>query len=252
LGRDPIGYADGGNLYGSYLRLTKVDPSGLEIIRFEFNAFISGSRGTWLPEPVTSTFWDREFKTDGRGFGQVGPSRLSTKGSIESCAIGLGSPGANTTVGVSHMRRRKLFHPCLGIPCGGDWVEFEDTGSLDIDDIKGSHSKSPCQSRIRIQASAGYPFVPFSPNIDYDVTFTFWVTSKDTVLIEFSGTHNKFPDYEAIIEKGSNRQVIYSRQSPDSGPTPGNLNSSVSANQAASVTVPTPACCSTPRGSCGN
>jgi RHS repeat-associated protein len=253
LTRDPIGYVDGGNLYANFLRLSKVDPSGYETIRFEFNAFISGSRGTWLPEPVTSNLWDREFKTDGRGFGEVGTSRISTKGSIESCAIGLGSPGASTTVGASHMRRRSVqLNPCTGMICGGDWQYFESTASLDVDEIKGSHSKPPCKSKISIKASAGYPFVPFSPNIDYDVTFTFWVTSKDTVLIEFSGTHNKFPDYEAIIEKGSNRQVIYSRQSPDSGPTPGNLNSSVSANQAASVTVPTPACCSTPRGSCGN
>jgi RHS repeat-associated protein len=230
MGRDPIGFDGGLNFNASSLQLSKVDPSGRETIRFEFNAFINGNRGTWLPEPGTSNFWDREFKSDGRGFGEVGTSRMSTQGSIESCAIGLGSPSASSTSGASHLRRRRLqLHPCTGVPCAGEWDEFESTASLDIDEIKGNYSKPPCKSTIRIKASAGYPFVPFSPNIDYDVTFTFWVSGKDTVVIEFSGTHNKFPDYEAILVKGSNRQVIYSRQSPDSGPTPGNLNSSVSA-----------------------
>jgi len=187
LGRDPIGYHDGGNLYASYLRLSKVDPSGNETIRFEFNAFINGSRRTWLPEPGTSQFWDREIKTDGRGFGEIGTSRISTKCSIESCAIGLGSPRASTTVGSSHLRRRRVqLHPCIGVLCGVDWLYFEERASLDIDDKVGSYSRPPCRSTIRIKASAGYPFVPFSPNIDFNVTFTFRVVGKDKVLIEFS------------------------------------------------------------------
>lgn len=257
LSRDPIGFEGSPwNLYEwvQGRALNDLDPSGEETIPFEFNAFINGKRGTWLPEPVISRFWAREFKTDGRRFGQRGTSRISTSGSIDSCAIGSSEPSASTSVGTSHMRRRIVsINPC-GLFCGtisGPWAEFSDTASLDKDSVKGSVSDNPCKSTVRIEASAGYPFAPASPIIDYDVTFEFTVSGQDEVTVTFSGSNNRFPDYEAIVEFGSTRTPFYTYSSPDKGPGFGNLNSGVGGAGVAVIKVPTPKCSSSPEGSCG-
>jgi hypothetical protein len=79
---------------------------------------------------------------------------------------------------------------------------------------------SKCKTTVSFSPSAGYPFIPLSPNIEYNVTFTIQAnTDKDTVTITITGKHVKFPDYEVYID-GKN---LYPYFSPDKGPSPFNL-----------------------------
>lgn len=80
----------------------------------------------------------------------------------------------------------------------------------------------PCKTQVSFTASAAYPFAPFgigllsflTPNINYNVTFTFEVTAKNQVTVTLSGSHNQFPDYEAYAD-GNN---FYQYSSSWSGP----------------------------------
>jgi hypothetical protein len=257
--RDPIGYFDGASLYNNYFGLSLVDPTGLETIGFEFNAFIGKGRGErpgagmwWLREPGHIGVRVPEFSSDARGFGQVGTSRLFTTGSVESCAIGFQTPHASNNVGESHRRtpngymwvfengRRRIVYL---------WKYHSKTAPLDVDEVDGSFSRMPCKSEVTFRASAGYPFVMGSPNIDYEITFTFTVVGSDRVQVDVSGWHDQFPDYEAILKVGGRRSVIYKRRSPDMGPGILNLNSTTGASGSTVISVKTPACCP---GTCGS
>jgi RHS repeat-associated protein len=107
LERDSIGFQQGPLLYGSLFGLQAADPSGKAKIHFEFNAFIDGNRGKWLPEPVTNLLWAREFKTNERTFGENGTqSKVFTHGDMDSCAIGFGVPAPSNDAGTTWMRRK--------------------------------------------------------------------------------------------------------------------------------------------------
>jgi hypothetical protein len=129
------------------------------------------------------------------------------------------------------------------------WKYHSKTAPLDVDEVDGSFSRMPCKSEVTFRASAGYPFVMGSPNIDYEITFTFTVVGSDRVQVDVSGWHDQFPDYEAILKVGGRRSVIYKRRSPDMGPGILNLNSTTGASGSTVISVKTPACCP---GTCGS
>ncbi len=256
--KDPIGYQlSEFNLY-QYVRsrpLRWTDPSGLDPINFEFNAFIHGARGSWLQEPAPGIpSWPWEFKTDERGFGIVETSRLSTKGGIESCAIGLGKPFSSSSVGASHRRQRILSQGCVSGALPPEHCyrySRPRTAALDVDWSKGSFSKPPCISKISFGAGAAYPYIPAAPQINYEITVTFEVVGADRVRVEVKGIHDDFPDYEAIVVVGGRRDILYKRMSPHAGPSPTNLGwNRTTVFRQWTYSVPTPACCK-PGGSCG-
>jgi len=90
----------------------------------------------------------------------------------------------------------------------------------------------PCSS-ITITASGNYPFGEgiiylwgaLVPNVDYSVRFTMCPSSRRPweVYIVADGSHNAFPNYEALVDG----QNIYRFATQESGPGIVSLNSSV-------------------------
>ena len=79
---------------------------------------------------------------------------------------------------------------------------------------------SECESQVTVSAAANYPFSSISPDINYSVTYRFTrCLENGSVTIETSGSHNRFPYYESLID-GSNN---YKYKSPDDGPGIWNL-----------------------------
>lgn len=221
-------------------------------VRVEFNAFIPGSLGVWLPEPGSVT--GCEFKTDVRGFGQVGTSRIHTEGSFVVGAGGFSSCSAAEKVGASHQRCPYLL-PHIGFDTrtmqpvgyapGSLWTEEERTARS-----RGSVGGQcqPCGAHFDLIGKASYPFVPVSPDIDFDIDVD--VTAVGGALdVQFSGTHNMFPAYEAIVEIGGMRSLVYTYMPTDTGPGFINLNTATripgTARQAFAVPG-VPASCTAP------
>ena len=82
ISQDPIGYNGGMNLY-AYCGdnpTDAVDPNGLRRIPFQFDAFIPGRLGQWLPEPGGSGITDWYFETNGRRGRPVGNVKTYQQG----------------------------------------------------------------------------------------------------------------------------------------------------------------------------
>jgi len=74
-------------------------------------------------------------------------------------------------------------------------------------------------TRIKFANAGNYPFVWFSPDIDYalDISFTRRCGSKD-ISVAFTLTHDAFPDYEVIVDG-----KVSSFPTKDDGPSVSNL-----------------------------
>jgi RHS repeat-associated protein len=244
LSRDPLGERGGNNTYAfvNNLPVSLVDALGLRPISVAFNAFIpgrlKGSAGdNWLPEPLPGSPW--YFHGDERSFGG-GSSRLHAEATIESTKIGKNpsTRGGSRNANYPHKfwsdpsERRKLIN--------GSW--FYDApatatagGSCYKDDYR-------CRTELRfisVHAAYGY-HQNSSPDIDFTVTWTFEVVAKSKVKVTVSGSHNRFPNYEGIVDSG----LIYTYDTPLSGPGLINLNTSVSfTSRSILLDAETPACC---------
>jgi hypothetical protein len=226
------GYQDGLNQYASWFSVNRMDPLGLEAINLKFAAFIHGDRGKWLFEPFSVV---AQFKTDERGFGESGTSRIESKSDFDSCSIGSDPTGTNIP-GASHRRTRKRESRRVW----GPWGEPEEkTTTLSTDEV--TPSSEECKSTIEFSAAGNYPFVSSSPDIDYIATFTIEAIEPDKVKVTVEGKHDGFPDYEAVV----NGQVIYSRKSPSSGPGLWNLGGGpeISFSESVILDLKTPECC---------
>ena len=217
--RDPAGYRGGAHLY-QYIESKApraTDPQGLRQISFVFDSFINGQlRGSWLPQPSIGPIeagW--QFEANTRGFGQFNPgnSKLFSEGWIESMNIGhaKGKPAAYwgvSDVGVSTRRRRAnvgyIYQEEKATVFGGR--------PRVTDGFIGGAVR--CDTAIRFTASAGYPFIPFSPPIAYDIVFDFVVIAPNEVAVIINGFTTQFPDFEAYVDGG----LVYQRESPYSGP----------------------------------
>lgn len=84
-----------------------------------------------------------------------------------------------------------------------------------------------CRSEVILSASAGYPFIPASPNIDYILRLSFEGIERDKVRISWEFEHNQFPDFELVIDGSTTAPgsiQAYSYISPKEGPGVFNLN----------------------------
>jgi len=245
ISRDPTDERGGNNLY-LFVRnnpVALVDFNGLRPISFAFDAFINNRLGSWLWEPFNHV---DQFETDERGFGGFDPvlgnARLFSYGTIESTLIGSAANGGasgTSDTGTSHRRHNMNWNP-LGTR---DWYYEEKRASVQNPDPVIQDYPFACKTTITFCPSAGYPFTPsaLTPNIDYSVTFTFFVVGPTSVKVSVSGSRNKFPDYEAYVD-GS---LVYTYPSSSSGPGVVNLNTrtDIPPNTGATVTADVPPNC---------
>jgi RHS repeat-associated protein len=250
---DPIwfGILSGQYQYGEARPIRAIDPSGLRSISFRFGAFISNLHpgSPWFKEPGQLFRW---FKGDDRGFGDPGTYRLVVRGQIESCNLRLVS-GANE-VGVSHFRD---CYPTIEVE---PWAPVNwncgpvrsRQAELDEDIAHGSPYTSKCIGSFYSHASAGYPssyaygVIPVdTPNIDFFASFEFRADG-DRVTGWVSGSHDQFPDYEAVVDG----QLVYKYPSPYNGPGYGNLRSYNSVPFYADFEIDAPTDCEKCRGTC--
>ncbi|TWT40527.1 tRNA3(Ser)-specific nuclease WapA precursor [Phycisphaerae bacterium RAS1] len=226
LSRDPHHEHGGANLYRDVENSPTdlIDPLGLEAIEVEFNAFIPGRLGTWLPEPG-GAFELAEggvfFKTDERSFGG-GASRLFTRVTIDSDSIGAAAckksgPTIVTDTGTSH---RKITRR-LTTGYGHEW----DTTYYEKKAVQTSSSSTfqgKCSTIVCVTAAASYPFSIVAPNIDYSICWRFTVAARNTVTVYVWGSHDKFPNYEALINRPASLGQ-YRYDTPGKGPGFSNL-----------------------------
>lgn len=100
-------------------------------------------------------------------------------------------------------------------------ITYENTESGNNLWTTGSQRKILDTTIIHVSASAGYPYLAASPNIDFDLKIT--INKNGARKVE--GNHNRFPAYELLM----NDQVVYRYNPADfgfTGPDPYNLNSS--------------------------
>ena len=239
--QDPAGgqYVDGSNLYqlDRSSPLDHLDPTGQRPLSFAFDAFIDGARrGYWVWEPYQA-YETKQFGTDPRDFGQFNydyndaNARIYHYGWIETSKIGkitgapiyLGAHGQthedsttdaltagewaiNVGAGYSHQRDAGL----LAFYSGSTWTYAAKRRTT----VKGAitiTNPTNCSTLIHVANSGNYPFVPGSPDIDYHIDFLFTRTAAGTVKVQLSGTHDRFPDYEAYVDGG----LFYTKFSPD-------------------------------------
>lgn len=216
MSRDPLGEEGGVNLYSfvSNSPIDYIDPTGLRKIKIEFNAFIPGRLGDWLPEPIPGSKY--EFETDKRGFGG-GSARVRATAQVESCDIGALPENAYRAKielsfrvdGEGSRRRLKKNHSHI------EFAPHQNGGKISV------VNNTSYSSRVTIKAYGPYAFFPnSSPNIDINSEFLFIVSGKNKVKISLSGSHDLFPNYEASADG----TWIYSFDTSGTGPSLSNLN----------------------------
>lgn len=220
---DPLWLTSQQGLY-TYTRniaVSAIDPSGLRLISFRIGAFISRNHpgNPWFAEPG-SIF--RQFQGDNRGFNEGGTKatyRLVSYGWVDSC--NMRRLDGQNHVGASH------FRDCLplgGGGCGlGQSCSSVQTRRADMDTDKvvfDVNRGARCNAIMHFTTSAGYPskyaygVIPVdSPNIDILSTF-FFEGEGDQIKGHVRGEHDRFPDYEIIIDG----RLIYKYEANDRGP----------------------------------
>ena len=237
LSRDPIEEKGGVNLYGMVGNdpVGRWDYLGLFAFGLEFNAFIPGSlgmtipgeSGTWISENRvtfagstsvefgTSPYW---FKTDGRGFGG-GSSRLKSFAWMNSNDVG-NLKSREGSLFLSHADASHRIRRAASLGGAYTWGNVE-TRTATAHARERVKDISPCESEVTIYARAGYPFIPQSPSIEYEITWKLkrGATSRELV-VEVSGWHRGFPFYEGFVnQRGASRNSIYSFATTDQGPS---------------------------------
>jgi len=195
---DPLWPYQSGCGYYSGNPLYLVDPSGLEPITLEFNAFIPKRMGQWIPEP--GPFPTHEYRGDNRTFNQKGTSRIGTKITIDSCGVGRTGTITNNT-GRSH--RRKI---------GSNAVERK--ASTVLTNTKNSSGTKkvggPCITFFHAVVKAAYPFaLPVAPT-QLAIKGWFTVAGKNSISVTGRASHSVFPDWELILEFRGRRTLLYS------------------------------------------
>jgi len=239
------------------------ESSDSAIVTVEFNAFIPGSYGPWVPEPPAPDtgvpVTNCQFKTDERSFGERGTSRIYKQGTASVSTAGFRV--LNTTGGsyASH-RRCKRYPKSAGLrgETGGDDSSAPDAGTSGRDagmsgggraqdspaeghwgpvasataSENGSESGtgSTCGASFNFVGNGAYPFLKqVAPTIDFDVNVNVLAVQGPNgvgIRVDFAGSHNMFPGYEGIVEIDGNRSVEYTYDPQDhghAGPNPINL-----------------------------
>jgi len=228
---DPLTKANRHELYSYVMNAVHyyIDPSGLEQIELQFNAFIHKNLGRWMWEPRSIPLFDEgrvsdtfQFRGDDRDFGEVGTSRMRFKGAIDSCSVGVGMATGAHEMGYSH-RRELVQCPT----CGKDyWKHWPRAKGMLLVNRVNSYFDGHCQTVIDANASGAYPFVPvpevLTPKIDYRIVFILNALAFDRVEVCVAGQHDRFPAYEAL----ANNKLMYQydpKPFGHKGPTTSNL-----------------------------
>jgi hypothetical protein len=175
----------------------------------------------WCPEPaaIYSPYW---FSTNDRErAGEGGGSKVSSEGQINTSQIGhfeqiTGDIFTTDSHGSSRVKVTYPYSPSDS--------HVADTTTLQIGDVEPWSDEekwddSADASSVRIEAAAGYAFIPYAPKINYDYTFTFTLAADGNVGVFVYGWHDAFPAHEIII----NGEVIYEYYPSDPGPSTWNL-----------------------------
>jgi hypothetical protein len=192
----------------------------------------------WAEEPASllQGAVDWYFSVDDRErAGEQGTSRLFTIGTFNTADLGsfgtMGTDITTTNTGESH--RFKGIRAGGGISAFKHTIEVEQarpTFNEERRDLPGARS-----SVLEISAGAGYPFIP-SPEINYEVEFTFTQLANGDLDVRYSGWHDAFPAYEIII----NDAIIHSYRPTATGPTPFNLGGFVTIETNGRTIIPRP------------
>jgi len=186
-------------------------PSSCEI-HLEYNAFIPGSLGQWLPEPFP--FSPYEYQTDQRGFGGGGTARVRSTCAFDESLIGHLSLGdINYQVTGSGSVRRKVGSqapdPTAG-PFNTGWASVLNENST--------------ETAIEMEGEGPYGYQPIlSPNIKYDVIFDIHTLGNNMMLLSIRGTHTNFPSQEGLQGLYPDNQDVYEYDAPANGETGPNL-----------------------------
>ena len=230
--RDPV--AGEANLYrycGSN-PATRVDASGLRPIPFKFDAFIPGRLGTWLPEPFPiSVLGSILERTDAKPDSRVRRASTARGGSSPtiSAISSLGPKGRRSTRSPWPVIRAIVG---IGLECTGSTRprrrmdlagRHEDRSAVgqERDGFRRplrKHNLNHGRRKLSIRWGA-------LPNIDYSVQFRFHVNGNGNVRVRVAGTHDAFPDYEALLDNGP--QPLYAYKTAGDGPGVINLNTTV-------------------------
>jgi RHS repeat-associated protein len=213
-----------------------------ETVTLKFDAFIPKGigkpnglygAGEWAPEPYSdqtngqynpwAIYGNWNFQTDDRTFGEQGTSRVYSIGTVSAADIGhLKSKGPIfTDYGTSGSRRARWVTTT-------DWLGENPRMHIDQSPLEKAAVTqeekvwdiSPCESKVYVHASAGYPFIWKSPHIDY---YAYWdlVKSGSDVKVYLWVEHDKFPGYEGLV----NGELIYKYDPAAHGETgPGTVN----------------------------
>lgn len=219
---DPMWPIMPGYGYASNNPMTKTDPSGLLAVRFEFNAFIPrrlfvlfhGGRH-WIPTGTLPPFrspWDyansdeRDLKDKVRG-----SAKHWSYATIDSMDIGKPRPTGNPIVS------EKFGYSIAGRFRNGGWQQrgpvIGHSGQRDRNQLY-AWPEPPCVSKARFYIQACTAFLPLALQteafcINYDITVTFEALGDDRVIVNFTGTHDLFPDYEAWVWTAKEQYHIY-------------------------------------------
>ncbi len=223
LGRDFL-FPWLGYPYAGGQPVASVDPSGWKPVIFEFNAFIPGRIGGWFRDPWPLV--NCESKGDSRGFGG-GTARLRCRGTIETTTFQVSGPRCYSDA--SHRR-------CFSLTTGKLEAEVG-TGHPTYRVFFTRSAWEPCKVSVHVFASVRHPLIPVAPTVDVAVVWTITASpkkGKDMVRFTVVGSHDAFPNYEAVLleacQQPDNERLlaqVYACDTPDSGPTPVNLNSTV-------------------------
>lgn len=237
--RDPIEERGGQNLF-QFAKNNPIhffDALGHRPIKVQFNAFIPGRLGSWLPEPFPGSPWF--FHTDERSFGG-GSSRIHAEAIIESLDI-----GKNSTLAGSH--KTSVRHYFWADPSerrkyeNGGWYYDRPAPATVHGDAWLDETK--CQSLLvfnGVHAAYGYHEY-LSPDIDFTAVFRFKVVGSNKLKVTVFGLHDHFPNYEGIVDG----KVVYPFDTADNGPGLINLNWPMFfVSDSYTIDAETSACCS--------
>ncbi len=226
--RDPLGLEAGDpNLfrYEGSSPTDALDPSGLEKITLEYNAFIQGKPGVLLPDPSPfgGPFGWYVF-TDERTFGEVGTSRQYVKVEIDTDTLGVNAQDPKCDP--SHTVQKNIFTGQFG-------PVLEKTTIPDV--VPNNPGYKYRHRRVAYAYNAfyasydnikgSYPFSAFAPNIDMGITYRVKKNYDGSVDITFRGYHNLFPYYEVVLQReDGSRQVLWKYDASRQYSGPGMVN----------------------------
>lgn len=213
--------------------------------------------GGWIAEPGVGPILSSFFMTDECGFHnahQPHAYRLRLGGNVDIRQVGNYTNAHRSKIFENNCKQSSSpSHRCVAFITDNHYEKFDPyvyMGIVRKSDEKTSteepldiniHSKALNPSFvprgsiklntndttvIEASASAGYPFIMGSPNIDISLKMTITRSfNSDTFQIVFDGEHNLFPAYELLFD---NKSIYNYNPSSEgqTGPNPYNLNAS--------------------------